>query len=98
MTTVDHYSFERHRFSTEYMNIGCLVLSFEIVKDTQNKSNCLNGSVKLFFTEHVEKWQDDDWSKILDVEDVFPSDLQSQIFKIESAIWNGDVFEVFVVV
>jgi len=98
VNTIDHYSFKGHGLSAEDMNIGCLILSFQVVEDTQDQSNCLDGSVEILFAKKVEEGHYDDGSKILDVEDVFPSDLLSQIFEAESAIGESDKFKVFFII
>lgn len=75
VSTIDDNSFEWHGLSTKYMEIGSLILSFEIVQYSHNECCGLYGCVELFFAEFVEEREDDDGAEVLYIEDVLPSDL-----------------------
>ena len=57
------------------MNIGSFVLSLEVVEKSKSEGNCLNGGVLILFAKSIEKREDENRPKILDVEDMLPSDL-----------------------
>jgi hypothetical protein len=86
MNTVDKHSLEWHGESTKYMHKGSLILSFGIVKQGHNQGPALNLSILLLISKQVENWKDKQWSKILDVEDIVPSDLFAKIFDSQDSV------------
>ena len=70
------------------MNIGSFIFSLEIVEKCKNKGDSLNGGVLIFFAESIEKREDENRPKILDIEDMFPSNLPPQIFQIQATLRN----------
>ena len=61
------------------MNVGCFVLSLQVVEDTQHQGYCLDGGVEILLSQQIEKGHYYDGPQILNVEDMLPSDLLPQI-------------------
>ena len=87
MCTIYKYSFEGHRLSTEDMDEGCLELSFDIMSDTHNSCKWLHPSVQAFVAKKIHGGNDDYGAQVLDVENILPFYLSSQILYLDLAFW-----------
>ena len=61
------------------MNVGCFVLSLQVVEDAQHQSYCLDGGVEILLPQQIEEGHYYYGTQILNVEDMLPSDLLPQI-------------------
>lgn len=86
MQRVNKYSFEWHRSSAKNMNISSLKLSLNIMQNGHSQSNILNLVIILPLAKQEEKWEDKKRPSILNIEDIVPSDLSTQIFQIKFSI------------
>ena len=80
------------------MNVGCFVLSLQVVEDARHQSYCLDGGVEILLPQQIEEGHYYYGTQILNVEDMLPSDLLPQIFETEPAIRKSDEFQVFIIV
>lgn len=80
------------------MNVGCFVLSLQIVQNSQNQSSSLNVSVKLFLSDEIEEWQDEDGPKVLYIEHHLPPNLFAEIFDAQIVGWQFSYFKRHLVV
>ena len=80
------------------MDVGCFVLSLQVVEDTQHQGDSLDGGVEILLPQKIEEGHDENGSQILNVEDMLPSDLLPQIFETEPAIRKSDEFKIFIIV
>ena len=70
------------------MNISSFIFPLEIVEKCENKGHCLNRGILIFFAKCIEKREDENRPKILDIKDMFPPNLPPQILQIQPTLRN----------
>lgn len=81
MNTVDENSLEWHRISTEHMDQSCFVFSLGVMDQGHDQGPALNVGVLVLVSCQVEDREDKERAKVLNVENVVPPDLFTQILQ-----------------
>ena len=94
MNAVYEHSLEWHRVPAENMHKCRFILSFTVVNQSHHQSPTLNVSKLLLVSQQVKDRENKDRPKILNVKNVVPADLLSEVLQAQLIIgWQLGKFE-----